>query len=84
MRKLTLQTWKPRTVQLPPIADGESTNPVDRILGQKEYKTKQFADDRTFVRRLFLDAGGVLPKSADVDAFVNDARENKVHLQRLP
>lgn len=85
LRKLTLRTWKPNTVQLPPYANGESPNPIDRILRPTIQNANSPADDQTFVRRVFMDAGGMLPQTADVESFVNNPQrlKNKQLVDRL-
>lgn len=71
---------KPRLPALPPVVDGR-TNPIDRILDKylAEHKVPrpQPLDDAAFIRRLTLDLVGVLPTSAEVDAFLNDKRTDK-------
>ncbi|RBP46043.1 cytochrome c [Roseimicrobium gellanilyticum] len=71
---------KPRLPKLPPVVDGR-TNPIDRILDKylvdhKVPRPKPL-NDAGFIRRLTLDFVGVLPTSAEVDAFVNDKKADK-------
>lgn len=72
-------SWEPplalRQVALPPAIAGR-TNPVDRIIDayHREQGIAQPArcDDRSFIRRLYLDLVGLLPEPAQVEAFVAD------------
>jgi hypothetical protein len=76
---------KPRRPELPPATTSE--NPVDRIAAAywKEHgiAPPKPLDDASFYRRVSLDLVGVLPKPADVDAFVDetapDKRQKLVH-----
>jgi hypothetical protein len=69
----------PRRPDLPGGASG--TNPVDRLLApyfaQHGSRPARPADDRQFVRRVYLDTIGLLPAPADVRAFVADARADR-------
>ncbi len=65
---------------LPP-AHGPLVHPIDRLLAAHEHGATADAPragDRALARRLSLDLVGLLPTPADVDAFVADARPDKV------
>jgi uncharacterized membrane protein/mono/diheme cytochrome c family protein len=70
----------PRNPALPP-AQGIHTNPVDRWTNQYFVKNKiewpELVDDRTYLRRIFLDIIGLLPSQEDVKAFSKDNRPDK-------
>ena len=78
LRKLTLQTWRPREVELPVVG---SEDPVDYFTskansaGKRDSRT--LADDRTWFRRLSLDTVGLLPQVAELEAFVADPDPGK-------
>src|SRR5262245_15386906 len=64
-------------VQAPlPIVDKSLTNPLDRFLEkarrERGLKAAPRADPYTLVRRAYLDALGLPPTPAQVEAFVND------------
>ncbi len=71
---------KPRRPELPPAEQG-ADNPIDRIVFQywSDYNLKlpPPLGDAAFMRRVSLDLTGLLPKPADVDAFVADGDPNK-------
>jgi hypothetical protein len=71
---------KPRLPVLPPVME-KRTNPIDRILDKYLVDHKvprpQPLDDAGFIRRLTLDFVGVLPTTAEVDAFVKDKSADK-------
>lgn len=70
----------PRNPPLPPVS-GNLTNPVDRWTNQYFIKNKiswpALVDDRTYLRRIFLDIIGLLPGPQDVEAFSKDTRPDK-------
>lgn len=70
----------PRNPKLPP-ASGNITNPVDRWTNQYFIKNKtswpNLVDDRTYLRRIFLDIIGLLPSPQEIDAFIKDSRPDK-------
>ena len=75
-----LASLEPRNPPLP-AANSERQNPVD--LWVNEYFTKhkiqwpKVVDDRTFLRRIFLDIIGLLPTPADEEAFEADKNPGK-------
>ncbi|HTU24581.1 MAG TPA: DUF1549 domain-containing protein [Pirellulales bacterium] len=80
LRKLTLRTWKPRTVELPPARPG-LTHPIDRLLaayGEKHgVDLHAVVDDRTFARRVYYDLIGVPPTADEMQAFLSDSAADK-------
>ena len=70
----------PKNPVLPPVS-GIHTNPVDRWTNQYFVKNKiewpELVDDRTYLRRIFLDIIGLLPSQADIEAFSKDNRPDK-------
>ena len=70
----------PRNPQLPP-ASGSITNPVDRWTNQYFIKNKtswpNLVDDRTYLRRIFLDIIGLLPSPQEIEDFTKDIRPDK-------
>jgi len=70
----------PRNPALPP-ASGIHTNPVDRWTNQYFVKNKiewpELVDDRTYLRRIFIDIIGLLPTQQDIEAFSKDTRPDK-------
>ena len=69
---------KPRPVPLPP---GTDAHPVDRWISayfqSKGVAPPAVVEDRVFARRAYLDAVGLLPTAAQLDAFVNDPAPDK-------
>ena len=67
----------------PPLPEGRSTilHPidkfVDRYFTQKGSEWPERVDDRTLVRRLYLDIIGLLPKPQEVAAYVESQNPNK-------
>jgi mono/diheme cytochrome c family protein len=66
---------------VPPDAPGDRSNPIDRWLAPY-YAAHQFTPprgvtDRRFLRRLYLDAIGLLPAPADLAAFQRDPDPDK-------
>ncbi|MHB1177241.1 MAG: DUF1549 domain-containing protein [Daejeonella sp.] len=70
----------PRNPPLPP-ASGKITNPIDRWTNQYFIKNKtswpNLVDDRTYLRRIFLDIIGLLPSPQEMEAFTKDSRPEK-------
>lgn len=71
---------RPKTT-LAKLADWPSNNDVDRLVWAKLQKMQiepsGLSDDATFLRRLFLDTIGTLPKPEEVRAFLADTRADK-------
>ena len=70
----------PRKPELPAARLGV-TNPIDRLL-QPYYETHRLkparpVSDRVFVRRVYLDAIGLLPMPEELDEFLADKRSDK-------
>ena len=70
----------PRNPVLPP-ASGIHTNPVDLWTNQYFVKNKiewpELVDDRTYLRRIFLDIIGLLPSQDDIEVYSKDNRPDK-------
>lgn len=64
-----------------PRKTGQLSNPVDLFVNQYFIKNKiawrKPIDDRTYIRRVYLDVIGLLPSSSELDAFVKDSSPNK-------
>ena len=71
---------KPRTVKLPPPQNGRA-HPIDRLLDADLAQHKQALppsiSDAAFLRRASLDAIGLLPSPAELQAFVADSATDK-------
>ncbi len=69
----------PRRPTLPAAPAGSDLhNPIDLFLHQSQPKiVKTLVDDRVYVRRVYLDANGLLPTAEQVEAFVADAHPDK-------
>ncbi len=75
------QYWafqKPVRSAAPKLADDRwNHNPIDAFVKAKQeekgLKAAPPADKRTLIRRAYLDLTGLLPPTAEVDAFVNDS-----------
>ncbi|GAB3167443.1 hypothetical protein GCM10027291_14570 [Telluribacter humicola] len=71
---------EPRLPLLPPATNG-LTNPVDRFVNvyfqKNNVSWQKVVDDRTYIRRVFLDVVGLLPPPEKVQAFVADTRPDK-------
>jgi hypothetical protein len=80
LRKLTMQSWLPRTVKVPDASPG-LTHPIDRILGPyyREHQVDAAAvvDDQTFARRVYYDLGGLPPTPAEMQAFLSAKEPDK-------
>ncbi|EON75244.1 hypothetical protein ADIS_4415 [Lunatimonas lonarensis] len=70
----------PRRPNLPASKAGLD-NPVDLLVddyfSQKSIRWKQAVDDKTFLRRVYLDIIGLLPTPAVYEAFGSDTRPDK-------
>lgn len=67
--------------EVPPAITQPSVHPVDALLA-RYFAAKDIAwpapvDDRTFARRAFLDATGLLPSPSRLSTFIADARPDK-------
>lgn len=64
-----------------PAAPADLTNPIDRFVHsyfqQHKVAWKAPVDDRTYLRRVYLDVVGLLPSPEAVNTFVADTRSNK-------
>ncbi len=73
----------PRTPQVPAATAGLN-KPVDLFVNAYFQKNKgawkPVVDDRTYIRRVYLDIIGLLPPPEKVDAFVADTRPDKREL----
>lgn len=71
---------EPRNPPLPP-ASGNLQNPVDLWVNDYFKKNKltwpALVDDRTYLRRIYLDIIGLLPDPNEMNAFFNDTRPDK-------
>ncbi|SVC04747.1 uncharacterized protein METZ01_LOCUS257601, partial [marine metagenome] len=65
----------PRVVNLPPVKNGLK-NPIDRFLqsyfDKKDVKQRKLVDDRTFLRRAYLDLIGLPPTPEQYRSFAVD------------
>lgn len=70
----------PRLPELPP-ATAELSQPIDRLVNayfQKNKITwKNVVDDRTYIRRVYLDVVGLLPSPETIQEFAADTRPDK-------
>jgi uncharacterized membrane protein len=70
----------PRNPTLP-AAQGDITNPIDRWTNQYFQKNKTawpaVVDDKIFIKRVYLDIIGLLPKPSELDAFMKDTSADK-------
>ncbi|MFC5411099.1 DUF1549 domain-containing protein [Larkinella bovis] len=64
-----------------PAATGDLTNPIDRFVNvyfqQHKISWKAPVDDRTYLRRVYLDVIGLLPTPEQIQAFTADSRPDK-------
>lgn len=71
---------EPRTPDLPP-ATGDLVSPVDRFVNAYFQKHKiswhNLVDDRTYIRRVYLDVTGLLPPVDSIDAFIQNKQPDK-------
>ncbi|WP_083586523.1 DUF1549 domain-containing protein [Algoriphagus zhangzhouensis] len=70
----------PRKPNLPPVKSGLE-NPIDRLVNQYFEKNSiewtELVDDRTFLRRAYLDIVGLIPSPSDLEEFETDPDPNK-------
>jgi uncharacterized membrane protein len=71
---------EPRTPEIP-AASGDLVNPVDRFVNvyfqKNKVKWNQVVDDRTYMRRVYLDVIGLLPPADSLDAFIKNNSSDK-------
>jgi uncharacterized membrane protein/mono/diheme cytochrome c family protein len=71
---------EPRMPEIPP-ASGDLVNPVDRFVNvyfeKNNVKWNKGVDDRTYMRRVYLDVTGLIPPADSVDAFINNTAPDK-------
>ena len=71
---------RPRRPILPPARAGRE-HPIDRILDDYFARNKLSpltpAEDVAFIRRVYLDAIGLLPTPTEIDSFVRDSAKDK-------
>jgi uncharacterized membrane protein/mono/diheme cytochrome c family protein len=71
---------EPRQPALPP-ATGIYDQPIDRFVNQyfstKKIKWPTAVDDRTYIRRVYLDVIGLIPPADSIDAFVANRSPGK-------
>ena len=79
-RKTQAAPLAPRRPMLPASKD-PAANPIDRVLepyyAQHAVKHSAVVDDRTYIRRVYLDTIGVLPSTNEIAAFIADASPTK-------
>lgn len=70
-----------RATQQAPVSDSGPTALIDRLVAQrwteKGVQPAALCDDRTFVRRIYLDLAGRIPTAAETDAFLSDTSASK-------
>src|SRR5438128_338236 len=70
----------PRKPELPPARKGIA-NPIDRILRPyyeaNSLEPRRRVSDRTYARRVYLDAIGLLPTPGELNEFLTDKRSDK-------
>lgn len=72
----------PRAVDLPRMRGiHRSNDPIDKLIAtyfaSNDVETPELVDDRTFVRRAYLDLIGLLPSEAELAAFLSDSSKDK-------
>lgn len=64
-----------------PAATVDITQPIDRFVNayfqQHSIAWKGVVDDRTYIRRVYMDVIGLLPSPAEIQAFIADIRPDK-------
>ncbi|MFT6811041.1 MAG: putative membrane protein [Saprospiraceae bacterium] len=62
-------------------ASSKEVHPVDQLMGEYFTKNKvdwpELVDDRTFIRRAYLDIIGLLPEPENIEQFVNNSNSKK-------
>jgi mono/diheme cytochrome c family protein len=84
-QEITFYKHEPNNLNARPVAEPPSKrgleNPVDRFVdayfAKHKIKWSPVVDDRTFARRVWLDAIGLLPPPAELDAFLADKSPDK-------
>jgi mono/diheme cytochrome c family protein len=75
---------EPRRPALPAATRASGANPIDRFLwpyfAEHRVKPGKLVDDRTFARRVFLDAIGLVPSPEEMTAFSADKSPDKREL----
>jgi len=71
---------EPRLPEIPP-ASAEFSSPIDRFVNAY-FKTHSipwpgYVDDKTFIRRVYLDVTGLIPTPGEISAFVEDNDPSK-------
>ena len=73
----------PRTPAVP-VATGELVQPIDRFVNvyfqKNQTKWTASVNDRTYIRRVYLDVIGLLPPPDSIEAYARDTRPNKQEL----
>ncbi|MDR3716845.1 MAG: DUF1549 domain-containing protein [Puia sp.] len=71
---------EPRLPEVPPVS-GELTAPIDRFVNSYFEKNKiawqKPVDDRTYIRRVYIDVIGLIPPADSVDAFIAGSQPDK-------
>jgi len=64
-----------------PATTKELSDPIDLLVDvyfkKNKIEWKAPVDDRTYIRRVYLDITGLIPSPDSVDAFISDKNENK-------
>ena len=64
-----------------PAATVDITNPIDRLVNvyfhQHKIEWKSVVDDRTYIRRVYLDVIGLIPTPSQIETFEDDIRPDK-------
>jgi hypothetical protein len=78
----TAETWKPQLApRRPAVPESKYQNPIDRFLDayfqSKNLSFGESVSDNLFARRVWMDLWGVVPSTAEVDAFLQDSTPDK-------